>query len=70
MIRGFPLQTVPTIALADSVDDWSRDVLQGNNGWYFGYYSLLDDSDRTYQATTFRSLAIRPGAGRAGSGRG
>ncbi len=53
-IEGVPLHVVPTVELADSSGDWSNDGIQGLNGWYFGYYSLLEDADRTYQAGDFR----------------
>ncbi|MCL6533924.1 MAG: hypothetical protein K6U12_11680 [Armatimonadetes bacterium] len=36
--------------VADSVADFSG--VQGQNGWYYGYYDRDGDSDRTYNAAT------------------
>ena len=53
VIRGVPLKVVPTVTLADAAADWSRTGEQGKNGWFYGYYSRLEDADRTYQARDF-----------------
>lgn len=39
--------------IADSLDDWSVDGVQGERSWFNGYYNLTQDADGTYQAADF-----------------
>ena len=38
----------PAPAIADSLDDWSVDGIQGENGWLNGYYDRSNDPDDTF----------------------
>ena len=45
--------------IADSADDWSFEGIQGENGWFNGYYNVtLDelDGDGIYQASDFTAF--------------
>ena len=39
--------------LADSFDDWSFDGVQGDNGWFNGYYNWTQDNDGIYATDDF-----------------
>ncbi|MDG2381185.1 MAG: PEP-CTERM sorting domain-containing protein [Pirellulaceae bacterium] len=45
--------------IADSVEDWSFEGIQGENNWFNGYYNLTldqDDGDGIYQASDFTAF--------------
>jgi hypothetical protein len=46
--------------LADSVADFSG--IQGQNGWYYGYYDRTADTDSTYQTDNFAAFPVGSGA--------
>ncbi len=56
VIQGIPIRVVPIVDLADSNDDWSRDGIQGVNGWHYGYYSQRDDANGSYQPGDFQEF--------------
>ena len=45
-----PLVLVP---VADSVTDWSTNGVQGEKGWFYGYYNRSTDSTAGYQTSDF-----------------
>ncbi len=48
---------VPTdLPIADSAYDFTWTGTQGQDGWYYGYYSLTADGDGTYQTGDFRQF--------------
>ena len=55
-IVGIPVRELPTVALADSSDDWVREE-QGTNNWFYGYYDALSDPDGTYQPDQFQAFS-------------
>src|SRR5262245_26493782 len=48
------------VTLADSVDDWSASGLQGENGWFNGYYDLTTDTDGVYDPGDFIEFVNDP----------
>ena len=60
---GFVLAVALSVAtsgfaatVADSVDEWSLDGMQGENGWFYGYYNLTldqEEGDGDYQFEDF-----------------
>ncbi len=51
---GFDVNnSIVTVALADSVSDWSVDGEQGKRGWYYGYYNKTGDQTPGYQTNDF-----------------
>ena len=50
-IRGLEFNPTPSTVVADSSEDWPDSEVQGIDGWTFGYYQPLNDSDGVYQST-------------------
>ena len=52
----FALQSAPCSAatIADSQDDWSADGVQGENGWFNGWYNYTADDDQIYAVDEFQ----------------
>ncbi len=42
--------------VADSADDWSTGGIQGERGWFNGFYNLTTDGNGTYQLTDFQEF--------------
>lgn len=42
--------------IADSIDDWTVDGVQGDRDWYSGMYNLTQDPDGTYQTDDFEAF--------------
>lgn len=59
------LQAEPARAgtLADSFDDWSVAGIQGENGWFNGYYNLTTDANATYAVDDFTPFVNTAGPG-------
>ncbi|MCZ6794156.1 MAG: thrombospondin type 3 repeat-containing protein [Planctomycetota bacterium] len=49
--------------IADSFDDWSIDGVQGENGWFQGYYNRTQDADGVYGADDFTEFVNEFGPG-------
>lgn len=47
--RNAPVAAVGGV-IGDSVADWSSAGLQGENGWYYGFYDKTGDADGVYNA--------------------
>ncbi len=51
---GFDLNnSITLVPVADSTSDWSPDGVQGNRGWYYGYYTPSTDGSPSYQTNDF-----------------
>ena len=63
-IVGMPIVEIPLIPIADSGDDWSRDGIQGENGWSYGVYEPTADVDNSYSRDEFRAFSSAVWTGR------
>lgn len=52
-----------TFASADSIQDWSVDGVQGENGWTNGFYDLTNDPDSNYATDDFQPFFSEFGPG-------
>jgi hypothetical protein len=39
--------------IANSLDDWATDGVQGENGWFYGWYNYTADDDQVFQPGDF-----------------
>ena len=55
-ISGPVFNPISDVVVADSEVDWAGSDVQGENGWFYGFYDFTADPDKTYQAENFNQF--------------